>query len=157
MQGLYTLKQACEQRQLWKQQGKRLVFTNGCFDLLHPGHITYLNDAKALGDVLVVGLNDDNSIHRLKGDLRPINPLQDRAYMLVALKAVDMVVVFSEDTPLNLIQALEPDVLVKGGDYMVENIVGAQEVKSLGGEVRVIPFLEGYSSSALIERIRAIE
>lgn len=124
---------------------------------MHPGHISYLDDAKALGDVLVVGLNDDDSIHRLKGDSRPINPLQDRAYMLAALKAVDMVVVFSEDTPLNLIQALEPDVLVKGGDYTVENIVGAQAVQSLGGEVRVIPFLEGYSSSALIERIRAIE
>ena len=157
MQGLYTLEQACEQRQLWKQQGKRLVFTNGCFDLLHPGHISYLDDAKALGDLLVVGLNDDGSIRRLKGDLRPINPLQDRAYMLAALKAVDMVVVFSEDTPLHLIQALEPDVLVKGGDYTVENIVGAQTVQSLGGEVRVLPFLEGYSSSALIERIRAIE
>ena len=156
VQTLHTLEEACKQRLEWKKQGKKLVFTNGCFDLLHPGHIAYLRDAKSLGDILLVGLNDDASIQRLKGKSRPINPLNDRAYMLEALKAVDMVVAFSEDTPLNLIQALEPDILVKGGDYQVATIVGAQDVEAMGGEVRVIPFLDGYSSTALIQRIRSI-
>ncbi len=134
--------------------GFRLVFTNGCFDLLHPGHVDYLERARALGDALVVGLNDDASIRRLKGRGRPVNPLADRARMLAALRAVDMVVPFSEDTPLELIRRLEPDVLVKGGDYRIEEIVGAREVQARGGEVVVMPFLEGYSTTALIERIR---
>ena len=136
--------------------GFRLVFTNGCFDLLHPGHVDYLERARALGDALVVGLNDDASIRRLKGGGRPVNPLADRARMLAALRAVDMVVPFSEDTPLELIRRLEPDVLVKGGDYRIEEIVGAREVQARGGEVVVMPFLEGYSTTALIERIRAL-
>ncbi len=136
--------------------GFRLVFTNGCFDLLHPGHVDYLERARALGDALVVGLNDDASIRRLKGRGRPVNPLADRARMLAALRAVDMVVPFSEDTPLELIRRLEPDVLVKGGDYRIEEIVGAREVQARGGEVVVMPFLEGYSTTALIERIRAL-
>ena len=150
---LIALPELCQQRQIWKQSGKCVVFTNGCFDLLHPGHITYLQDAKALGDVLVVGLNDDASIRRLKGDTRPINPLMDRATMLAGLGAVDAVVAFSEDTPLNLISALQPDVLVKGGDYAVEHIVGADVVQAAGGEVTTIPFLEGYSSTGLIQKI----
>lgn len=142
-------------RQSWSDSSKRVVFTNGCFDLLHPGHVQYLKDAKALGDVLIVGLNADASISRLKGETRPINPLDDRAAMLIALEAVDLVVAFEEDTPLLLIQALLPDVLVKGGDYTSENIVGAKEVIEHGGHVIVVPFLEGYSSSELIQRIQA--
>jgi len=149
------LEVACQKRQCWGDDGQRVVFTNGCFDLLHPGHIAYLKDAKAMGDVLVVGLNDDASIRRLKGESRPINPLDDRAAMLAALSSVDMVVPFSEDTPLHLITNLLPDVLVKGGDYTVDNIVGADVVQQEGGEVSVISFLPGYSSSALIERIIA--
>jgi len=155
MKALWSLSKACKQRNIWKEEGLRVVFTNGCFDLLHPGHITYLQDAKNLGDVLLLGLNDDASIQRLKGPSRPLNPLQDRACMLWALKSVDMVVAFSEDTPLNLITALMPDVLVKGGDYSVETIVGAEEVMQAGGHVQVIPFLEGYSSTGLIQRIQA--
>lgn len=140
----------------WRAQGKRIVFTNGCFDLLHPGHIAYLDAARALGDVLIIGLNDDDSIRRLKGQKRPINPLVDRACMLAALKSVDLVVPFSEDTPLNLIKALQPDVLVKGGDYSPETIVGAKEVRENGGKVVVVPFIDGHSTTALIARIQAL-
>ena len=147
--------EALKLRKTWAAQGKKVVFTNGCFDLLHPGHIKYLNDAKALGDVLILGLNADASISRLKGDSRPINPLTDRAAMLMGLKAVDAVVAFEEDTPKNLIAMLLPDVLVKGGDYTADDIVGAKEVRDAGGEVIVVSFLDGYSSSKLIERIKA--
>ena len=142
-------------REQWAAQGKKVVFTNGCFDLLHPGHIKYLNDTKALGDVLILGLNADASISRLKGSTRPINPLKDRAAMLNGLKAIDAVVAFEEDTPQKLIAKLLPDVLVKGGDYAAADIVGAKEVRAAGGEVIVVPFLDGYSSSKLIERIKS--
>jgi len=138
----------------WRSQGKRIVFTNGCFDLLHPGHIDYLEKARALGDVLIIGLNDDASIRRLKGSSRPINPLSDRARMLAALKSVDMVVAFPEDTPLKLIKSLMPDVLVKGGDYKPDDIIGAQDVRINGGEVVVMPFVDGHSTSSLIEHIK---
>ncbi|MDQ6967327.1 MAG: D-glycero-beta-D-manno-heptose 1-phosphate adenylyltransferase [Mariprofundaceae bacterium] len=154
---LLALEKLCQQRKIWKEQGKRVVFTNGCFDLLHPGHIAYLQDAKALGDILIIGLNDDASIGRLKGNGRPINSLKDRAMMLMALKPVDKVVVFSEDTPLNLISALLPDVLVKGGDYTIDNIVGADVVQAAGGEVTTIAFLDGYSSTRLIQKIIALD
>jgi len=140
----------------WKQEGKTVVFTNGCFDLLHPGHINYLNKAAALGDVLVIGLNDDDSVRRLKGDARPINPLLDRTVMLSALRAVDLVVPFAEDTPLKLITTLMPDVLVKGGDYRPDDIIGADVVRRAGGEVVVMPFLDGFSSTRLLQRIQAI-
>ncbi|MDX8391306.1 MAG: D-glycero-beta-D-manno-heptose 1-phosphate adenylyltransferase [Mariprofundaceae bacterium] len=137
----------------WRSENRRVVFTNGCFDLLHPGHIDYLQRARALGDALVIGLNDDASVGGLKGETRPINPMPDRACILAALRCVDMVVPFSESTPLNLIKALKPDVLVKGGDYQEENIVGAREVRDNGGEVVIMPFIKGFSSSALIQRI----
>lgn len=140
----------------WRREGKKLVFTNGCFDLLHPGHIDYLTKARALGDKLIVGLNDDDSISRLKGESRPINPLADRVVMLTALKPVDLVVPFEEDTPLNLITTLMPDILVKGGDYEPETIVGAKEVREHGGHVSVITFVDGHSSSALINRIQKL-
>lgn len=139
----------------WQAAGEKVVFTNGCFDLLHPGHVQYLFTARALGHRLVVGLNDDDSIRRLKGPKRPVNGLADRAYMLAALKPVDLVVPFGEDTPLELILALRPDRLVKGGDYTVETIVGAPEVLGWGGKVEVISFLDGHSSSNLIARIRS--
>jgi len=154
LSALTALQPALLQTRAWSAEHKKLVFTNGCFDLLHPGHIDYLNRAAALGDKLIVGLNDDASIQRLKGATRPINALQDRAVMLAALRAVDLVVAFSEDTPLNLIAAVMPDILIKGGDYQPDDIVGAAEVKRHGGEVIVMPFLEGYSSTALIERIK---
>jgi len=157
LQTLTDLALAVEKINTWKAQGKRVVFTNGCFDVLHPGHVAYLNESKALGDVLVVGLNDDASIQRLKGTERPINPLADRACMLSALKSVDMVVAFAEDTPFNLITSLLPDVLVKGGDYKADDIVGAAEVRAHGGEVVVVPFLDGYSSTRLIERMVGIK
>jgi len=149
-----TLQQAIQQVEAWKAEGKKIVFTNGCFDLLHPGHIDYLEKAAEHGDIFIIGLNDDDSIRRLKGETRPINPLSDRAIMLAALRAVDLVVPFSEDTPLNLISALMPDTLIKGGDYQPDDIVGASEVRNNGGEVLVIPFVEGYSSSNLILRIQ---
>jgi len=154
-QNLLSWQDAKVLRDTWAEQGQKVVFTNGCFDLLHPGHIQYLEDAKALGDKLIMGLNADASISRLKGDSRPINPLKDRAAMLMGLKSVDAVVAFAEDTPQKLIALLLPDVLVKGGDYVVDDIVGAKEVRDAGGEVIVVPFLEGYSSSKLIERIKA--
>ena len=150
------LPEAARLRKNWHERDMRVVFTNGCFDLLHPGHVKYLDDAKKLGDVLIIGLNSDDSICRLKGPLRPVNSLSDRAHMLTALRSVDLVVPFSEDTPINLIKELLPDVLVKGGDYMPDDIVGAKEVRKAGGEVIVVPFLGGYSSSTLIDRIKKI-
>lgn len=136
------------------KSGKKIVFTNGCFDILHIGHISYLRKARLLGDILVVGVNSDASVKRLKGAERPVNPLNDRLEMLAALDFVDYVIPFEEDTPLKLIEAIVPDVLVKGGDYQPENIVGAKEVISSGGEVRVIPFVEGHSTSEIIEKIQ---
>jgi len=151
-----ALSDAVAMRKKWGQQGKRVVFTNGCFDLLHPGHVTYLENARALGDLLIIGLNSDDSIRRLKGDSRPVNQLEDRAHMLSGLRSVDLVVPFSEDTPIKLITALLPDVLVKGGDYLPDDIVGAKEVRKAGGEVVVVPFLNGHSSSSLIGKIQKL-
>ncbi|MDQ6992485.1 MAG: D-glycero-beta-D-manno-heptose 1-phosphate adenylyltransferase [Mariprofundus sp.] len=139
----------------WHSQGRCIVFTNGCFDLLHPGHIDYLQRARALGDKLIVGLNSDDSIRALKGASRPINALADRTIMLAALRSVDLVIPFSEETPLELITAIQPDILVKGGDYQVDTIVGADLVRSHGGQVIIIPFVDGHSSTQLIARIKA--
>jgi D-beta-D-heptose 7-phosphate kinase / D-beta-D-heptose 1-phosphate adenosyltransferase len=144
---------------LARRAGERIVFTNGCFDLLHPGHVQYLEQAKALGDRLVVGINTDASIRRLKGDERPINPLQHRQTMLGALRAVDWVIPFGDDgddTPLAVIEALKPDVLVKGGDYTIDTIVGARETLARGGSVQVLDFVEGLSTTALIAKIRRV-
>lgn len=131
---------------------KHMVFTNGCFDLLHRGHIYYLSRARALGDLLVVGLNSDASVRVLKGPGRPVNTQDARAEVLGALAFVDHIIVFEEETPLKLITLLKPDVLVKGGDYRVEEIVGYREVKSWGGQVVTIPLLKGYSSTSIIHR-----
>lgn len=132
----------------------RLSFTNGVFDLLHPGHVDVLMGARSQGDALVVGLNSDASVRRLKGPERPVRSQQDRAYVLAALECVDAVVVFEEDTPLELIRALRPDVLVKGGDYTEAAIVGAADVKGWGGRVAVIPLTPGQSTTSIVEKLR---
>lgn len=139
---------------VWKSEGKKVVFTNGVFDLLHIGHITYMAKAADLGDKLIIGLNSDSSVKRIKGDDRPVNDQNGRAALLAALFFVDAIAVFEEDTPINLITALLPDILVKGADYSVENIVGGKEVIANGGEVKTINFVEGYSSTSIIQKIR---
>ncbi len=136
-------------------RNERVVMTNGCFDVLHAGHVSYLEEAKSLGDRLIVAVNDDDSVRRLKGESRPINALEDRLLVLAGLAAVDWVVPFSEDTPARLIEAVLPDILVKGGDYKPEEIAGAREVLQNGGEVRVLAFRDGHSSSRIIERLDA--
>ena len=133
--------------------GRKAVFTNGCFDLLHVGHVRYLQEARAAGDLLIVGLNSDASVRRLKGPTRPLQTESDRAEILAALAAVDFTTLFSEDTPLELIQALRPDVLVKGGDWSPEAIVGGPFVLSYGGEVRSLRFVEGRSTSEIVGRM----
>ena len=134
--------------------GRRIVFTNGVFDLLHPGHVRYLRDARALGDVLVVGLNADASVRRNKGPERPINREEERAEVLAALSVVDLVVVFDEDTPAEIISRLQPDVLVKGADWPADQIVGRDTVEARGGRVVRVPVEQGYSTTAIVERIR---
>ena len=136
-----------------KKENKKIVFTNGGFDIIHSGHCFYLTEAKKLGDILIVGLNTDASVKRLKGETRPVNNEVDRAMVLSCLKPVDYVVLFDEDTPFNLIRNIIPNVLVKGGDYTIENIVGADIVLENGGEVKVIPFVEGKSTTKIIEKI----
>lgn len=137
-----------------KLHTRKVVFTNGCFDVLHYGHICYLLEARKLGDVLVVGLNSDESVRRLKGPTRPVNGEKERAFVLAALACVDYVVVFEEDTPEELIKIVRPDVLVKGGDYAIENIVGADFVQRNGGVVTTIPFVEGFSSTRIIAKLK---
>lgn len=133
---------------------KRIVFTNGCFDILHRGHVTYLAEAKKLGDLLVVGLNSDASVKKLKGPERPINQELDRQYVLSQLKSVDFVEIFNEETPLNLILKVKPKILVKGGDWKIDQIVGAKEVLANGGDVFSLNFVDGYSTTALIHKIQ---
>ena len=137
-----------------KLHQQKIVFTNGCFDVLHFGHVHYLLQAKELGDVLVVGLNSDDSVRRLKGPSRPINGEKERAFVLAALACVDYVVVFEEDTPKELIETVRPDVLVKGGDYALDQIVGADFVTRNGGSVTTLPFVEGFSSTRIIEQLK---
>lgn len=137
----------------WKTHGDKIVFTNGCFDILHAGHIQYLQEAKALGDKLVIGLNSDYSVKLLKGETRPINNQDDRAFVLSALEAVDMIIIFEEETPLSLIRKVLPDCLAKGGDYQIENIVGAKLMLEEGKEVKVLSLREGYSSSNIIAQM----
>lgn len=135
-------------------EGKKIVFTNGCFDLVHPGHIDYLERTRALGDFLVVGLNTDASVSRLKGPSRPIMNEQARARLIGALACVDAVCLFDEPTPLELITTLQPDILTKGDDYTEDNIVGAKEVKAKGGQVLTVPLVKGYSTSNIVEKIK---
>lgn len=137
-------------------QGGRLVFTNGCYDILHPGHVDLLQRARALGHALVLGLNSSDSVRRLKGPTRPVNSLEERAFVLAGLWCVDLVVAFEEDTPLELIRAVRPDVLVKGGDWSVERIVGREDVEAGGGTVHSLPLLPGYSTTGLIARLQGL-
>ena len=137
-----------------KKDSKKVVFTNGCFDILHAGHVIYLQEAKKLGDKLIVGINSDSSVKKLKGKGRPINSLSARITTLAALESVDWVVPFSSETPLSLIQAIMPDILVKGKDYKSSQIVGALEVKSYGGKVKTIKMVKGFSTSKLIKQIK---
>jgi len=151
---IYNLNELKTQVNAWRSGGKRIVFTNGCFDLLHRGHLEYLAAAKTYGDILVIGLNSDISVQHLKGQSRPFTAEQDRAYILSQLQMVDAVCIFGEDTPLRLISEILPDVLVKGGDYRIEEIVGKDVVESNGGKVITIPFIKNRSTSILIEKIR---
>ena len=137
-----------------KAERKKIVFTNGCFDLLHVGHIRYLAQAKKLGNFLIIGLNSDSSVKELKGEDRPINSFEDRATLLSAIKSVDLVIMFEEQTPENLIKDIVPDILVKGGDYNIEDIVGYQTVIQNGGQVKTLSFYEGYSSTNYINKIK---
>ena len=137
-----------------RRKGRRVVFTNGCFDILHIGHISYLRRARKLGDILVIGVNSDASVKRIKGDSRPVNSLDERMEMLAAFDFVDYVIPFEEDTPEKLIKAIVPDILVKGGDYKLEDIVGADFVKKHGGVVEVLPFVDGHSTSEIINKIQ---
>ena len=139
-----------------KAHGEKIIFTNGCFDIIHAGHVGYLAEAKRLGDRLVVAINDDDSAHRLKGEGRPINPVERRMAVLAGLEAVDWVVSFSEDTPEPLLESLQPEVLVKGGDYTMDQVVGAGYVKSYGGVVRVLEFLDNCSTSAIMEKMKEV-
>jgi len=138
----------------WKKNKKKIVFTNGCFDVLHRGHVEYLEKAKSYGDVLIVGLNSDESVQRLKGNTRPYITEEDRGFILAGLQSVDAVIIFSEDTPHTLINNIIPDVLIKGGDYNIADIVGKDIVENNGGKVITIKFIEGKSSSSLINRIK---
>jgi D-beta-D-heptose 7-phosphate kinase/D-beta-D-heptose 1-phosphate adenosyltransferase len=138
----------------WRNLGKRVVFTNGVFDILHYGHFDYLARAASFGNFLIVGVNSDESVKRLKGPERPINTVADRAYALASLMVVDAVCIFEDDTPAAMITALQPNVLAKGGDYTIDTIVGATEVLAAGGSVEVIPFVDGFSTTGLITQIR---
>ena len=150
----WTRIQTIDKVRRWKESGEEIVFTNGCFDILHAGHIHLLTEAKNLGDRLFIGLNSDQSVQNLKGADRPFNPEDARASVLESLSMVDEVTIFQEDTPHELVKEIIPHVLVKGGDYSIENVVGADTVRASGGEVVLIPILKGYSTSDLITRIR---
>lgn len=138
-----------------KKSGKKIVFTNGCFDVLHVAHIRLLEQAKKLGDCLIIGINTDASVQRLKGSNRPYYPLSERIEILAALKVVDGVIPFDEDIPLNLIQKIKPDVLVKGGDYKKDQIVGSKEVESWGGRIVIFPYIEGYSTTNTLKQVKS--
>lgn len=142
---------------VWRFQGKRIIFTNGCFDVLHKGHVYLLDKASVLDPhgVLIVGLNSDDSVRRLKGSGRPLNTAEDRAIMLANLYTVDAVIIFDEDTPQRLIEMTEPDILVKGGDYRHDEVAGAEFILARGGRIEIIPLLENYSTTGFIERIRS--
>lgn len=157
MEKILTLQEAAVLRKTFREQGKTVVLTNGCFDLLHGGHIHLFKQAKKLGDVLIVAVNDDVSIKRLKGPSRPVFPLEERLEVLAAIGYIDYLLSFSQDTPRELITALLPDVLVKGGDWAPEKVVGREEVEEAGGRVVVIPYLQGYSSTDIIRKIRALK
>ena len=150
----YTAEEASETINIWRFKNDKIVFTNGCFDILHKGHIEYLAKAASLGTKLIIGLNTDSSVKRLKGESRPVNDEKARALLLASLVFVDEVIFFDTDTPYDLINMVQPDVLAKGGDYKPEDIVGYDIVKAKGGEVVTIDFIEGYSTTSVIEKMK---
>jgi rfaE bifunctional protein nucleotidyltransferase chain/domain len=152
---IFTLIELTHQLNRWRLQDKKIVFTNGVFDILHEGHIASLGEAATFGHILIVAINADASVKRLKGKDRPVNNEGSRQLVMASLVMVDAVILFEEDTPLNLITAIMPDVLVKGGDYTIEQIVGAPEVLANGGEVRTVPILEGFSTTGIIEKMKS--
>jgi D-beta-D-heptose 7-phosphate kinase/D-beta-D-heptose 1-phosphate adenosyltransferase len=154
---ILTLAELQKQAVRWRLQNKKIVFTNGVFDILHEGHIASLSEAASYGDILVVGLNSDASVKRLKGPERPLNREQARALLLASLVMTDVIVVFEEDTPRELITSFMPDVLVKGGDYTIEQIAGAKEVLAAGGQVKIAAIVEGISTTGIIEKMRYME
>ncbi len=155
-QKIFTLAELLPRMAQWKFLRKEVAFTNGVFDILHPGHIFSLSQAAKEADYLIVGVNSDDSVKRLKGDNRPVNSQDSRALIIASLLMVDAVIIFEEDTPLGLIHSIKPDVLIKGGDYTIEEIVGAKEVIANGGRVVINPTIEGYSSSHIIEKLKTI-
>jgi D-glycero-beta-D-manno-heptose 1-phosphate adenylyltransferase len=153
---IYQAANLQRQCMVWRAKGQKIVFTNGCFDILHHGHLDYLAKAADMGNVLVVGVNTDASVKRLKGPERPVTNEKDRAFQLASLLCVDAVCLFDEDTPLQLIELLQPNVLVKGGDYTIDNIVGAPFVIQHGGMVQTVPFVSGYSTTAILDYIKKL-
>jgi D-glycero-beta-D-manno-heptose 1-phosphate adenylyltransferase len=151
---IVSLPEAKAKIKSWQQAGSKVVFTNGCFDLIHLGHVDYLEKARKLGDKLILGLNTDDSVSRFKGPERPLQDQNSRARVLAAMQFIDLVVFFNEDTPLSLISELVPNVLVKGSDYLTENIVGADVVQMAGGVVKTIDFVPGYSTTRIVEKIK---
>ncbi|MFN8252847.1 MAG: D-glycero-beta-D-manno-heptose 1-phosphate adenylyltransferase [Ferruginibacter sp.] len=151
---IFTLPDLKQQVLRWRMLGRRIVFTNGVFDILHEGHIASLSEAASCGSILIVGLNTDASVKRLKGESRPVNNQQSRSLLLASLIMTDAVILFDEDTPFQLITSIMPDVLVKGGDYTIDQIAGAKEVLANGGEVKIAPILEGFSTTSIIERMK---
>lgn len=148
------IKEALQRREAWKQANDQVVFTNGCFDILHLGHVDYLEKARQTGTKLIVGLNSDDSVRILKGPERPVNNEVARARIIASLQFVDLVIVFNEQTPLELITQLMPDILVKGDDYSIETIVGAKEVMAAGGQVKTIPLVPSYSTTGIIQKLK---
>ena len=151
---IYTLPKLVEQSKVWRNNGEKIVFTNGCFDLLHRGHVEVLANTSDLGDKLIVGLNTDSSIQDLKGKNRPIIDENSRAILLASLQFIDAIVFFSEDTPYHLIETILPDILAKGGDYKVEEIIGHELVLQNGGEVILVPFIDGFSTTNIVNKIK---
>ncbi len=151
---MFTLNELAYQLKRWRLHNKKIVFTNGVFDILHEGHIASLSEAALYGHILIVGINADASVKRLKGESRPVNNEGSRTLLMASLLMVDAVILFEEDTPLNLINFILPDVLVKGGDYTLDEIVGAREVMANGGEVKIVPILDGFSTTGIIERMK---
>ncbi len=150
----FSLEDLIVQSDKWKKNREKIVFTNGCFDIIHRGHIEMLSHASMLGNKLIVGLNSDSSIRNLKGESRPILDEESRGILLAALAFIDAVILFSEETPLNIISSLKPDILVKGGDYQTNEIIGHKVVQENGGEVVIIPFINGFSTSSIIDKIK---
>ena len=151
---IFTADALQHQLKRWRLHNKKIVFTNGVFDILHQGHIASLSEAALFGHVLIIGVNTDASVKRLKGETRPVNNENSRALLLASLLVTDAIILFDEDTPLNLIQTILPDTLVKGGDYTIDEIVGAKEVIANGGEVKIVPIVEGFSTTGIIEKMR---